>query len=272
MKHYVLTRSAYGPTWSPEANASRLAITRAVTARLMARQAVDWTWIVALHPEDPLLEERKAVFAAAAPRFIPLMWTPDELKQAPWDREPKVNVPVNSLVAAAAYRAPWRSVMSEDGDRLIQTRLDDDDGLAIDALERYQRAAGKVNRRTVLLFPIGLRVNGDQFQPIRHYTNAMQSLVTLPGDDLCIYDYGHTHCGDAMLLGHSAGCRRVRDGLVRHGRGCMGSPVKYVDRTIGWLWVRHRDTISGWKMTSAKLTDSIRRVYPIDWGAVEAAA
>lgn len=247
MKHYVLTRSVYGPTWSEEANTARLGITRAVTARLMAAQTVDdWTWIVALHPEDPNLEARKAVFAAAAPRFIPILWTPDRLEQAPWAR-PKDAPSVNSLVAVAAYRAPWRSVMEPDGDRLVQTRLDDDDGLAVTAIDRYQQAASNVVRRTILLFPIGLRINGSRYQPIRHRSNAMQSLVTLPGDDLCVYDYGHNHCAEV-------------------------APVRPVDRQIGWLWVRHRDTISDWKKTNARLTDTVRRVFPVDWAVVEAAA
>ena len=37
MRHCVLTRSAYGPEWTLEANRRRLALTRAVTAKLMAQ-------------------------------------------------------------------------------------------------------------------------------------------------------------------------------------------------------------------------------------------
>ena len=71
-----MTRSAYGPAWSLEANRRRLAVTRAVTARLMGLQADrDWTWIVLLDERDRLLEERMAVFAAAAPAFVPILWT-----------------------------------------------------------------------------------------------------------------------------------------------------------------------------------------------------
>ena len=70
MRHFVLTRSVYGPEWSDEANARRLTITAAVTARLMAAQTTrDWTWVVALHPDDPLLELRREVFRAAAPAY-----------------------------------------------------------------------------------------------------------------------------------------------------------------------------------------------------------
>ncbi len=245
MRHYVLTRSVYGPGWTSEANARRLEITRAVTARLMALLAVDWTWIVALHPDDPLLTARMAVFRDAAPAFIPLMWTPDALERVPWDRKPEADVTVTQLVAGAAYRAPWRSVM-EPGDT-IQTRLDDDDGLAPDALRRYQRAAAGLTRRTVLLFPYGLRVYGSRYQAVPHRTNAMQSLVTFGDDLLCVYDYGHTRCREV-------------------------APVRIVDRQLGWLWVRHQDTISGWRGTRSRLTAGIRELFPIDWPLVEAAA
>ena len=246
MRHYVLTRSAYGPDWDREANRRRLEITRAVTVRLMAAQTTDdWTWIVALDPRDPLLEERRSTFAAAAPQFVPLLWTPDRLDHTPWDSERKRNPPVNSLVAAAAYRAPWRSVM--DGGPLLQTRLDDDDGLHPKALERYRRAAEKLRVRTVLMLPTGLRVYGPRFQVISHTKNAMQSLYTPADDDLCIYGYGHTKCHQV-------------------------APVRTVDRNWGWIWVRHRDTISGWRETRTGLTDQIRRIFPVDWAVVEAAA
>jgi hypothetical protein len=41
VKHFVLTRSAYGPEWSVEANRRRLEITRAVTAASLAAQTAD---------------------------------------------------------------------------------------------------------------------------------------------------------------------------------------------------------------------------------------
>src|SRR5688572_33177200 len=68
VRHYVLTRSAYGPAWDREANARRLEITRAVTARLMAHQtAKAWTWVVLLDERDPFAAERLALYRASAP-------------------------------------------------------------------------------------------------------------------------------------------------------------------------------------------------------------
>lgn len=245
MKHYVLTRAVYGPDWPLEANARRLAITRAVTARLMAAQTFrDWTWLVLLDPRDELLAERTAVFAEAAPSFVPIHWTPDTLARAPWDKHPELIPTTRELIAATAYRAPWRSYM-DDGP-LLQTRLDDDDGLSVNALARYQHAARRLDRRTVLMLPMGLRVYGSRYQAVPRRNNAMHTLYTPDGDGLCVYDYGHTRCFDVAR-------------------------VVNVDRQFGWLWVRHADTLSEWRGTRGALNDGIRGMFPIDWAVVEAA-
>jgi len=247
VRHYVLTRSAYGPEWDIEANRRRLDITRAVTARLMAAQSVrDWTWIVALHPGDPLLEERVALFTAAAPTFVPMFWQPPaQMDRVDWDPEPQRRVSTPELVAASAYKAPWRALMPFD-EPFLQTRLDDDDGLARDALQRYQRASSKGHQRMILMLPRGLRVYGSRFAVVTHNKNAMHTLVTPKGDGLCVYDYGHTKC-------------------FRVG------PVRAVDARLGWVWTRHRDTLSGWRNTDHHLSNSIRRLFDIDWAVIAAA-
>jgi hypothetical protein len=240
VRHAVLTRSAYGPAWDAEANRRRLEVTRAVTARLMlAQRACDWTWVVLLDERDPFLAERLGLYRSSAPRFVPIVWTPPE--------EP-VAIPASvsvQRIAAADYRAPWRQAVGPADDQVLMTRLDDDDGLAPDALVRYQAAARRVRRRSILMLPIGVRVwNGRQTR-VRHERNAMHTLVTPPGDDLCVYDYGHTTV------------RRV-------------APVITVDLAPGWLWVRHRDTISGYRQAERRITPTLRRLFPVDWDALEA--
>lgn len=239
MKLYVLTRSAYGPAWTPEANRRRLEVTAAVTARLMARQAdVDWTWLVLVDTRDPLREQREAVFRAAAPRCVAIPWTPPATpKQAPWDRRAAQKVLVDAI-AYEAYRAPWPV---EHDDVTVQVRLDDDDGLAPRVLARYRANARA--RREILMFPRGLRVYKGRYSVVRHERNAMHALVTPPGDTLCVYDYGHVKCD------------RV-------------APVRMLGPELGWLWVRHRDTISGWRKAEQPLTAAIRRTFPIDWRVI----
>ena len=242
-RHYVLTRSAYGPAWSLAANRRRLEVTRAVTARLMELQTDrDWTWVVVLDREDPLLEEREAVFAAVSD-FVPLLWTPPERpKSAPWDKHAASNGP-RQKIAYEAYRAPWREAIGNPTGPLAMTRLDDDDGLAPDAMARYRSAAARVRRTSILMLPQGIRVFHGRYSPVTHNRNAMHTLVTMAGESKCVYDYGHATC-------HKA------------------APVVMVDHRPGWIWVRHQDTISGHKVAALPLTGAIRRLFPIDWSVI----
>jgi hypothetical protein len=240
VRHLVLTRSAYGPGWSLEANYRRLAITEGVTARLMARQTNrDWTWVVLVNSRDPFLAKRLDVFRRAAPALTPIYWEPGELAGAPWDPNAERTTLVQK-VAATAYRAPWAEALGDRGELILQTRLDDDDGLALDALERTRAAARRRRDRTVLMQPVGYRVWRGRCSKVRHDTNAMHSLLTPAGDELGIYDYGH---------------RRV----------AAVAPVVTVDEEPAWLWARHQDTISGWRLADRPITPALRRLYPIDW-------
>lgn len=234
MRHFVLTRSSYGPAWDIEANRRRLLITKAVTARLMAAQTTrEWTWIVLLDERDPLLEERMAVFRSAAPRFVPIMHKAD-FPETPADRQ---------RIAAADYQAPWREAIGPRDEQVISTRLDDDDGFATDALARYQRLAATVKGRAILMLPHGVRVWDGRYDEVWHDKNAMHSLVTPPGDEMCVYDYGHTKA-------HSI------------------AKVYRPDALRAWLWVRHRDTLSDWRLARRPLNDRIRGAFPVDWGAL----
>lgn len=246
MRHFVLTRAAYGPAWDLRANRRRLDVTQAVTARLMTAQTDrDWTWVVLLDARDPLGSERRAVFADAAPASTFIEWTPPaHPKGASWDRHADENTTVQRI-AAEAYRAPWREVIGT-GEPLMMTRLDDDDGLAPDALARYRAASAKVTKRTILMLPAGVRVWKDRYSDVRHERNAMHCLVTPAGDDLCVYDYGHAKCQKA-------------------------APIVMVDQRWGWLWVRHRDTISGWKRADKRIDPAVRLAFPVDWRALRRA-
>jgi hypothetical protein len=246
MRHFVLTRSAYGPAWTLDANRRRLDVTRAVTARLMAAQTSrNWAWIVLLDERDPLYAERAAVYAAASPTFIALPWTaPGNPKAAPWDRNGTSATTVQRI-AASAYKAPWREAIGPREDTVMMTRLDDDDGLAVDAIERYQRAARRVGpKRTILMLPSGVRVWRGMYADVRHLRNAMHTLVTPPGDGGCVYDYGHAKCERA-------------------------APIVMVDQAWGWLWVRHRDTISGWRKAERPISSAVRAAFPVDWKALK---
>ena len=235
MKHFVLTRSAYGPEWDIEANQRRLDVTRAVTARLMRRQTFrDWTWVVLFDERDPLLDARQQVFSAAAPTFLPILWRGPASRGSAHQRR--------QLVASTAYHAGWREAIGT-GEAILQTRLDDDDGLAPDALERYQRAATRLEARTILMLPHGVRVWRGRYADVHHEHNAMHTLFTPHRDAGSVYDYGHATCGRA-------------------------APIVRVDDEWGWLWVRHQDTISGHKTADRPIDGRVEAAFPVDWRAL----
>jgi hypothetical protein len=122
----------------------------------------------------------------------------------------------------------------------MMTRLDDDDGLAVDTLARYRTASSKVTKRTILMLPTGVRVWRGRYSAVRHERNAMHCLVTMAGDELSVYGYGH------------AKCQKV-------------APIIMVDQRWGWLWVRHRDTISGWKRAERRIDKTVQASFPVDW-------
>jgi hypothetical protein len=222
-----MTRSAYGPAWDKESNRRRLEVTIGVTVASMAAQTSrDWTWIVLLDRNDPLKAERKAAFESAG---VPVKFFTIASKTT--DR---------AAAAVEAYRAPWGKHLGKRDDTVAMTRLDDDDALAPWAIERIAASAPKVRRRTVLILPVGVRVWGGRYTLVTHLTNAMQTLVTLPDDDLHVYGYLH---------------RRARH----------VAKVRAIDTRPGWVWTRHPDTISGWKTAEKDVTDRMRVAFPIDW-------
>jgi len=252
VRHYVLTRAAYGPRWDIAANRRRLAVSAAVTVPLMAAQTSrDWTWIVLLDERDPLIEERIALFSSGAPALIPLRWMPPQSpRAAPWDRHGAATNTVQRI-AAEAYRAPWREALGSRDERILQTRLDDDDGLAPDSLARYREASARLPRRAILMLPKGVRVWRGMYADVRHERNAMHTLLTPPGDTGTVYDYPHAKCDTDRRAG--------------------GARVVMVDQRWGWLWVRHRDTISGHKRAESRITSLVRDAFPIDWRGLRAA-
>jgi glycosyltransferase involved in cell wall biosynthesis len=258
VRHFVLTRSSYGPGWDPEANRRRLAITRGITVRSLAAQTNrDWELVVLLDDDDPLRAERLRVFEGTAVPVRVICWQGQATAFAPWDKRARFYAGQHAdefearfwkdKVAATAYRVDWAGAIdSADGD-VIMGRLDDDDALAPTVLERVRAAAEGQTRRVALMHPNGFRVWRGRYSRVRHETNAMHSLFTPTGDAMTVYDYGH---------------RRVAD----------AAPVVMVDELPAWLWVRHRDTISGWKKGERPISSGLRRIFPVDWPLLERAA
>lgn len=237
----MLTRSAYGPAWDIDANRRRLQLLRGITAATLRAQTTPFTWIVLVDRDDPLIDERRAIVEAVGGRV--LEWTPETPEQAPWDSARSTNLV--QKIAATAYRAPWAEAIGERSQTTLITRIDDDDGFAPDAFARIRRKAERANiaNRVAWIMPNGIRVWKGHEIAVRHTTNAMSTLQTPPGDTATVYDYGHR--------------------LV--ARFC---PVRFVDVAPGWLWVRHRDTISGHRNAALPISRRTRALFPIDWSLV----
>ena len=226
MRHYVLTRSAYGPAWDLDANRRRLEVTRLVTVAGMAAQTNrDWTWLVALDRSDPIREERKAVFASAGVevRFLDVASESNK-----------------SRAAAEAYRADWNSLIGPRDEPVAMTRLDDDDAFAPWVMGRIIEMAPRMRKRSAMMMPYGLRVWDGRCTIVCHNSNAMQTLVTPAGDPMHVYSYKHREVSDY-------------------------AEVHKIDRRIAWLWSRHGDTISGWHTANHPLSPKLRQIFPVDW-------
>lgn len=214
MNHYVLTTSHFGPEYPLDANRRRIEMLRRVTARSLASQAGDWTWIATVHPDDPLLDERLTAFRSAGHRVV-------------------------ATDADSAESIDW------SGD-VLTTRIDDDDAFAADAFARLYAAAGSLQARTVLMFPVGFRVNGDMVTPVWHMKNAYSSLFAPTGDHCHIRAVQHRHVGEL-------------------------APVRIVDTRPAYLWVRHPDTNTPFRSAKEPLNAGIRRLFDVDWPAIVAA-
>ena len=92
--------------------------------------------------------------------------------------------------------------------------------------------------------PNGFRVWDGRYSRVTHTTNAMHSLLTPNGDPTTVYDYGH---------------RKVH----------MTQRVLTVDNHRDWLWVRHQDTISGYKEADRPINEALKAIFPVDWSLLE---
>jgi hypothetical protein len=158
-------------------NSRRLRLTEAVTVRSLAAQTYqDWWWVVAVHPDDELLDGRIAVLEGAG---VPLRVIPFAATAS-----------TRSGLASAAYGIDW----GVPSGRVLTSRLDDDDAFTPDAMERIQSAARQSSESSAFVLPVGYRVSGRHCTRVRHESNAMQSLYSLTGGT--VYGYPHRKVRD----------------------------------------------------------------------------
>lgn len=109
---------------------------------------------------------------------------------------------------------------ADGADRVITTRLDNDDAVANDFVERIQAAAQQTPERYYLNFPKGLIVSGDRLYHRIDRSNAFVSYVEPVGDELeGVWAQPHT-----QIAAHA--------------------PVFQIDEDAGWLQVVHGANVS----------------------------
>jgi Putative rhamnosyl transferase len=243
MRHLVLTRSAYAPDYPLAANRRRLELLRRVTVPSMAGQTDrHWAWLVLVDPLDPLLDERLATFDLAGAPVVVL-----RAGQEPW--APAASIPDGRM--AGDLSGPWqRAVAANMGtaQRILTTRLDDDDALSVDALARVRRAAvaGRPGLQTWML-PSGYRYHHRRVQPMLHRANMFATLESARSPLHVVMEVKHN---DLPLL----------------------APVRSIDNAPAWLWVRHDDARSGSRSARLPIGNGIRRNFRIDWPFLEGLA
>jgi hypothetical protein len=151
LRHYLMTRAYRGPDYPPDANARRIELCRRITVRSLASQDGDWTWLVYVHPDDPLREERLDAFREAGRPVVPI---------------------VNNGEAEAAI--DWHGPV-------LTTRIDDDDAFSGDAFGRLYATVRLHTALTAYIFPVGYHVRDGRAELNRHLRNAWSSLYSPAG-------------------------------------------------------------------------------------------
>lgn len=241
MRHYLLTRSAYGPDVPLAVNRYRLELLRGITSASLASQTFqDVTWIVLTDPADPLKEERERVLLASGLPFL----TADagsiersDRRDRPW--------------------GPWHDHI-DWSDATLTTRIDDDDAFAPWALSAFndhaQRWAEHIRyrkRRRIMTLPIGFRVSGGKANPRIDRVNQFTSLYAPRGDRTCIMDMNHTSQ------------RRL-------------ATIIEISKAPGWLWLRHDGARSAQSRASLRdkeqmkpISPAIKECFSVDWDLIE---
>lgn len=157
-----MTTSYRGTDYPLDANRRRLALLRGITARSMAGQPGDWTWLAYVNPGDPLLDERLDAFRSAGHPVVPLFeWKPETV-------------------------IDWSGPV-------LTTRIDDDDAFSRDAFARLYRTIAKrpPRARQAYVFPNGYRVNEGRYIPVTNRKNAWVSLYAPEGDRIHVRAVQH---------------------------------------------------------------------------------
>lgn len=201
MNHYFIIRNSYSSAIDIEVNRRRLHFTRNVTVPSLAAQTdKDCILAIRAHKNDPLLDERMSAWESTG--------------------------------------IPIQTSRSMPG-KCVQTRLDDDDAIAFDFVERLHRGLAEHHNAQWLSFPCGVVVNPPHYGFKRFPKNQFITRVSERG----IFEIQHTKIPDPQPI----------------------------DEKMAWMWVRHQDARSphGFDWSNVGIVDELSEQFPFDMTALK---
>lgn len=195
INHLIVTRSAYSKNTPRDVLERRLELTREIHVMSLAAQGnQNFRCVVLADSEDPLILDRKAAYVDAG---------------------------INPTIV---FGREWIDSVSSKADITIATRIDDDDAIATDFVDKVQNECltwfAHSERPCVVVFPDGWMWNTVSFSQRNYLMNQFCSAACKGGIAKDIYSVPHT---EAWKLGT----------VIRAGG------------QYNWLWTIHDNSLSG---------------------------
>lgn len=170
--HVILIRSAYdGSKMGLNIIRKRFHLTRCLcTSSLTSQTDQRFSVLVRVHPEDPMLAERKSLFESVPCGGVHF-WSSGK-----W-------------IDACKQFAPSGTT------HIVQTRMDDDDAFCPTFMERLRRELRRTDKPTWYSFPSGVRVVGGKYSGMTQVGNQYISLQVPVDSNRCVFDVVHGQVG-----------------------------------------------------------------------------
>lgn len=221
LAHLILTRCSYQPSDLGYARRRRELFERVCARSLAGQTRRDFTWVLGINPSDPLLKDRERIVAATG--------------------VPAVFIPSGPYCPATGWWDSIARLTDRAATHVLTTRLDDDDALSIDFIERLRRLADGNTATVVWSFPCGYRLHQGRCSVLRVLANQFVSMQCSAATRMTVFD-------------------------EQHPRINRLAPVRIVDDRPAWLWMRHDDTRSHYGKSECESDPAeIQDLFAVDW-------
>lgn len=233
IQHFILTRSCYRQTDLKYLRYRFKLMKQLCGASLAGQTRQDFTWIVRTNPDSPLTEETAAYFHSLS---FPVACLCSPL--------PSRDTSDAIFTRDADWKAVIQSRLLPETTHVLTTRLDDDDALAPNFVERLRRKVKESASPVAWNFPVGyvltLSTTKGSFARLwRFEKNQFASLIS-PAEPLVI----------------------VND--AKHGNIDTLGPIRLVDDRPAFVWTRHPHTKSAGGRSRAEIpVRDLMKTFPV---------